>query len=115
MKFSQWTVWLANLDPTIGSEQGKTRPVLIISKSSLNSVLPVVNVIPLTSRKADRRVYPNEAVIPTDGTGLTLESIALCYQNRTLDKRRLTRKLGTIDNTNIQREIFSALCFQLGI
>ena len=61
MKFSQWTVWLANLDPIVGSEQGKTRPVLIISKSALNSLLPVVNVIPITSRKANRRVYPNEA------------------------------------------------------
>ncbi len=115
MKFSQWTIWLANLDPTIGSEQGKTRPVLIISKSSLNSVLPVVNVIPLTSRKGNRFVYPNESLIPTAGTGLTLESIALCYQIRTLDKRRLTRKLGTINSTNIQREIMSSLCFQLGI
>src|SRR5258705_11590944 len=107
MKFSQWTVWLANLDPTIGSEQGKTKPVLIISKSSLNSVLPVVNGIPLTSRKADRRVYPNEAVIPTDGTGLTLESIALCYQIPTLPKPRLTRKPGTIVNTHTQDEILS--------
>jgi mRNA interferase MazF len=48
MRFSQWTVWLANLDPIVGSEQGKTRPVLIISKSSLNGILPVVNVIPIT-------------------------------------------------------------------
>ena len=115
MKFSQWTVWLANLDPIVGSEQGKTRPVLIISKSSLNSVLPVVNVIPITSRKANRRVYPNEALVPAGGGGLTVESIALCYQIRTLDKRRLTRKLGTINNTSILRKIISALCFQLGI
>ena len=115
MKFSQWTVWLANLDPIIGSEQGKTRPVLIVSKTSLNNTLPVVNVIPLTSRKANRRVYPNEVLVPADRGGLTIESIALCYQIRTLDKRRLTRKLGIINSTNIQREIVSALCFQLGI
>ena len=66
MIFSQWTVWLANLDPIVGSEQGKTRPVLIISKSSLNSILPVVNVIPITSRKANRRLYPNEALLSPD-------------------------------------------------
>ncbi len=115
MKFSQWTVWLANLDPTIGSEQDKTRPVLIISKSSLNSVLPVVNVIPLTSRKAKRRIYPNETLVPANVSGLALESIALCYQIRTLDKRRLTRRLGILYNTNVRREIISALCFQLGM
>ena len=56
MRFSQWTVWLANLDPVVGSEQGRTRPVLIISKSSLNSILPVVNVIPLTSRKEQESI-----------------------------------------------------------
>ena len=115
MKFSQWTVWLANLDPTVGSEQGKTRPVLIISKSSLNSILPVVNVIPLTSRKANRRVYPNEAVLPANTGGLTLDSIALCYQIRTLDKRRLTRKLGTLDDRAVHRKVVDAVRFQLGI
>ena len=42
MNFSPWTVRLANLDPIVGSEQGRSRPVLIISESSLNSILPVV-------------------------------------------------------------------------
>ena len=114
MKFSQWTVWLANLDPIVGSEQGKTRPVLIISKSALNSLLPVVNVIPITSRKANRRVYPNEAVVPAIG-GISVESIALCYQIRTLDKRRLIRKLGTPHDSRIRRKIIDALRLQLGI
>ncbi|MEW6126110.1 MAG: type II toxin-antitoxin system PemK/MazF family toxin [Acidobacteriota bacterium] len=48
MKVSQWSVWLANLDPVVGSEQGKTRPVLIISDTDLNNILPVVNVLPIT-------------------------------------------------------------------
>jgi mRNA interferase MazF len=98
MNFSQWTVWLANLDPIIGSEQGKTRPVIIISKSSLNGILPVVNVIPITSRKANRRIYPNEALLSPGAIGLIVESIALCHQIRTLDKRRLTRRLGILSD-----------------
>ena len=65
MNFAQWSVWLANLDPIVGSEQGRTRPVLVISDSSLNEILPVVNVIPITSRKPNRRIYPNEAVLPS--------------------------------------------------
>ncbi len=48
MKFERWTVWLANLDPVVGSEQGKTRPVIIISENQINEVLFVVNVLPLT-------------------------------------------------------------------
>lgn len=115
MKFSQWTVWLANLDPIVGSEQGNTRPVIIISKSTLKSLLPVVNVIPVTSRKANRRVYPNEAVLPANAGGLSLESIALCYQIRTLDKRRLARKLGTLEDRTIHKKIIDALRLQLGI
>jgi mRNA interferase MazF len=80
MNFSQWSVWLANLDPVVGSEQGRTRPVLVISDGSLNEILPVVNVIPITSRKPNRRIYPNEAVLPAKTGGLKLDSIALCYQ-----------------------------------
>ena len=62
MTIPRWSVWLANLDPVIGSEQGKTRPVLVISQTALNDVLPVVNVLPVTSRKPYRRIYPNEAL-----------------------------------------------------
>jgi mRNA interferase MazF len=64
MAILRWDVWLANLDPVIGSEQGKTRPVLVLSKTKLNDILPVVNILPLTSLKPGRRIYPNEALIP---------------------------------------------------
>jgi|SRR5882724_7101397 len=66
----RWSVWLANLDPVIGSEQGKTRPVLVLSGTKLNQILPVVNVLPITSRKQNRRIYPNEALIPAETAGL---------------------------------------------
>lgn len=115
MTFSQWSVWLANLDPIVGSEQGKTRPVLILSQASLNRLLPVVNVIPITSRKSNRRIYPNEALIPYASCGLTVDSIALCYQIRTLDKRRLTRGFGRVEDLKVREEIMKALRFQLGI
>ena len=114
MSVSQWSIWLANLDPVVGSEQGRTRPVLVISDGSLNEILPVVNVIPITSRKPKRRVYPNEAFLPAKTGGLTLDSIALCYQIRTLDKQRLTQMLGVIDDENLRRSILEALRFQLG-
>ncbi len=111
----RWNIFLANLDPVIGSEQGKTRPVLIISEDQINRILPVVNVLPITSRKAGRKIYPNEVLIPKGVGGLTKESIVLCYQIRTLDKKRLIKKLGTIDSVELQEDIFEALFFQLGI
>ena len=114
MKPSRWSIWLANLDPVMGSEQGRTRPVLVISDSALNDILPVVNVIPITSRKANRRAYPNEAFLPAKTGGLTLHSVALCYQIRTLDKRRLTKRFGVINDENVKQSILDALHFQLG-
>lgn len=73
---------MANIDPVMGSEQGKTRPVVIVSEDALNEVLPVVNVLPLTSRKPGRRVYPNEASVPAGRFGLTSDSIVLAYQTK---------------------------------
>jgi mRNA interferase MazF len=115
MSVERWSVWQANLDPVVGSEQGKTRPVLVISETALNDILPVINVLPLTSRKSGRRVYPNEAFLPAGAAGLTADSLVLCYQIRTLDKQRLSRSYGKLDDTTRQEEILTALCFQLGV
>jgi mRNA interferase MazF len=115
MSVERWSVWLANLNPVVGSEQGLTRPVLVISQTALNDILPVVNVLPITSRKAGRRIYPNEALLPAGTAGLTLESVVLCYQIRTLDKRRLGRLFGTLDDETLRQAIIDALTFQLDI
>ena len=115
MTIERWEIWLANLDPVIGSEQGKTRPVLILSATALNQILPVINALPVTSRKLNRRIYPNETLIPVNTAGLISESIVLCYQIRTLDKQRLVRKLGKLDDENLQNQILESLKFQLEI
>lgn len=115
MSVERCSVWLANLDPVVGSEQGRTHTVLVISRSALNDILPVVNVLPITSRKASRRVYPNEVLLPAGAAGLTLESIVLCYQIRTLDKHRLGRSSGRLDDETLRQAIIEALTFQLDI
>jgi len=111
----RWHIFLAHLEPVIGFEEGKTRPVLIISEEEINQILPVVNVLPITSRKPDRRIYPNEFLISSKISGLPNESIVLCYQIRTLDKKRLIREIGTINDLETQEAIIDTLCFQLGI
>lgn len=115
MKLKKWSIWRANLDPVIGSEQGKSRPVLIISEDDINELLNIVNIIPITSRKHDRIIYPNETVLPEGKFGLEKESIALCHQIRTIDKKRLSKKYGQISDKDIRNKIIDALCFQLGI
>lgn len=111
----QWQIFLATLDPTVGSEQAGRRPVLVVSREPINEILPVVNVVPLTSRKSpDRVIYPNEVLIPA-GEGVIVELIALCYQIRTLDKRRLTQHLGSLANPILQEDIVVSLRFQLDL
>ena len=111
----QWHVFLADLDPVIGSEQGKTRPVLVISEEEINKILPVVNVLPITSRKPGRTIYPNEVLFQAGTAGLDKDSLVLCYQIRSLDKRRFKKMLGKLEDPNLQKQIIDALCFQLGI
>ncbi len=57
MRVYRWNIFLADLDPVIGSEQGKTRPVMVISDDEINGILPVVNILPLTSRKDIYRYF----------------------------------------------------------
>jgi mRNA interferase MazF len=90
MTIKRWSVYRANLDPVVGSEQGKSRPVLVISEDAINDILNIVNVIPITTRKAGRRIYPNEVLISANNFGLSNDSIILCHQIRTLDKQRLS-------------------------
>jgi mRNA interferase MazF len=115
MKY-QWHIFLASLNPAKGSEQSGRRPVLIISRESINQILPVVNIIPLTSRKsAARSIYPNEVLLPADIAGLKMDSIALCYQVRTLDKSRLEEDVGELVDAKLRQEVIEALRFQLDI
>jgi len=71
--------------------------------------------VPITSRKDNRTIYPNEVVLVTGTAGLNRESIVLCHQIRTLDKKRLIKHLGSISEDAIQADILNALSFQLGM
>ena len=62
-----------------------------------------VNVLPLTSMKPDRKIYPNEVLLPSDASGLPRDSIILCYQIRTLDKKRFIMQIGEVTDESIRR------------
>jgi len=112
----QWNIYVALLDPVRGSEQAGRRPVLVVSRERINQLLKVVNVIPLTSLKSsDRKIYPNEVLLPAGTGNLAQDSVALCYQIRTLDKSRLLTQLGEVTDGKIRVQIAVALRFQLDL
>lgn len=115
MNFKKWSIFRANLEPVIGSEQGKTRPVLIISEDITNDNLSIVNVLPITTYKVGRTIYPNEVFLDKLISALPNDSIVLCYQIRTIDKKRLSNFYSKIADENIQEEVNDALRFQLGL
>ena len=92
----QYDVYLINLDPTIGHEIKKTRPCLIISPDEMNDNVQTVTIAPMTTKSHD---YPTSVQLAFQNkTGwIVLDQI------RTVDKRRLTRRLGSIDRRTVQR------------
>ena len=103
---NQYDVYLANLNPSIGREQQGTRPVLVISNDYEN-LLDVITIIPITSLKDGRKIYPNELLLQNE---LEKPSILLCQQIRTISKNRLVKKLTSIQNSSIQNKIIEILC-----
>jgi len=79
----RWNIYLVNLDPVIGSEQGKTRPVLVVSDDDINAILPVINILPITSFKQGRKIYPNEVLLELKSKA-NLIKIRLCFVIRYL-------------------------------
>jgi mRNA interferase MazF len=111
----KWHIYRANLDPVVGSEQGKSRPVLVISENDINDLLNCVNILPITSKQPQRFVYPNEVFLPSRTGGLPNESLVLCHQIRTIDKSRLSLSYGDVNDILLQSAIFDAIRFQLGM
>ena len=76
------------LDPVVGSEIGKRRPVLIVSNDANNEYADTITVLPITGRPS-RKHYPFEVFVPKGVAGLTSDSRIKANQVRTVDKQRL--------------------------
>lgn len=70
-------VYDARLEPVEGSEQGGTRPVIIVSRATINTYSPVVLAIPCTTYQTGKQVYPTQVLIKAPDGGLTNDSIAM--------------------------------------
>ncbi len=96
MNIKRGGFYLAALDPVIGREISKTRPVLVVSNDKNNEFSGTVTVIPITSKNL-QKIYPFEVLL-TKGTGnLPKNSKVKADQIRTLDKSRIVKFIGTLE------------------
>lgn len=99
----QGEIWYADLNPVKGSEQSGLRPVVLISGNLLNQYLNIVIVVPLTSKI--KKYKGNPILSPSKGNGLKIESEMLMFHIRSISKDRLTKKIGIIESSEIERAV----------
>ena len=106
-------IFLVNLKPTKGSEQGGIRPCLIIQNNQGNLYSPLTIIVPITSKNFEKQ-YPTNVFISKESSKLKKDSTILLNQIRTIDKRRLIKKIGSLDIFTMSK-VNMALKISLGI
>jgi mRNA interferase MazF len=111
---------LAELDPVVGAEQGKTRPVVVLSNDAANEVAnltrrSVVTVATLTSRvRPVEQRRPYQAVITAEESGLAVDSTVQGEQLRAISATRIVRSLGFL-NAEAMARVDEAVRWQLAL
>lgn len=106
-------IFFADLNQSLGSEQSGSRPVLVIQNNKGNRHSPTIITAPMTSHRKNN--LPTHVIIKSNECqGLKKDSVVLLEQIRTLDKRRLKFKLGSI-GPNLISQVDKALGVSLGL
>ena len=106
-------IFYADLSPVIGSEQGGTRPVLVVQNDVGNKFSPTVIIAAITSQ-INKAKLPTHIEISANDFGLLKDSVILLEQIRTIDKKRLREKIGRLDEDLLLR-VDEALGVSFGI
>lgn len=106
-------IFYADLSPVIGSEQGGTRPVLVVQNDVGNKFSPTVIIAAITSQ-INKAKLPTHIEIAAQDVGLLKDSVILLEQVRTIDKKRLREKIGTLGDELLLR-VDEALGISFGI
>ena len=113
MNIKRGDIYYADLSPVVGSEQGGIRPVLIIQNDVGNRFSPTVIAAAITSRDSKAKL-PTHIRLYADNSGLSKDSVVLLEQIRTLDKRRLKEKMGTLNSYDMYK-VDEALSISFGL
>jgi len=98
MVVKRFDVFLINLDPTIGREIKKTRPCLVISPNEMNQHISSISIAPMTTKG---RNYPTRVTCSFQGK----KGQIVLDQIRTVDKKRLVKKLGSMSPNNQKKTL----------
>ena len=110
---SRGEIYFAELNPVQGSEQGGTRPVLIIQNDIGNTYSPTTIVLAITSQLNKARL-PTHVAVQAAESGLARDSVILVEQMRTIDKSRLRQKVATLQPRTMRR-IENAMAVSIGL
>lgn len=113
MNIKRGEIYLAALDPVMGREIAKTRPVVVVSNDKNNTFSGTVTILPLTS-KNPQTVYPFEVFLRTGNANLPKDSKVKADQIRTLDSVRLIKHIGVLEQTDLDA-IDKAMRIHLGL
>lgn len=113
----RWEVFWADLQPSVGSEQGgERRPVIVVSNDGFNAAMTTVTVLPLTKLEGKRRKpYAFEVLLPPGTVGKRFTSVVMPHQIRTISKLRLIEIMGRVENRSLREEIEDRLLEHLDI
>jgi len=107
MNIKRGEIYLAALDPTLGREISKTRPVVVVSNDKNNAFSGTVTVLPISSQNVDK-IYPFETLLPKGTGNLPKNSKVKADQIRTIDRARIVKHigaLGSIEMKDIEKTI----------
>lgn len=102
MMIKRGDIYYADLSPVVGSEQGGVRPVLVIQNDVGNRYSSTIIVAAITA-KIDKAKLPTHIEISGEEYGLSKDSVVLLEQIRTIDKKRLRKKIGSFDEQMMSR------------
>ena len=105
-------IFYADLSPVVGSEQGGIRPIVVLQNNVGNKYSPTVIVSAITSQ-INKAKIPTHVELKANEYSLPKDSVLLLEQIRTIDKKRLKQKVGSLDK-NKMKEINRALLISLG-
>lgn len=106
-------IFYADLSPVVGSEQGGTRPVLIVQNDTGNRHSPTVIAAAITSQTGKAKL-PTHINLPGSDVGLTKDSVVLLEQIRTIDKKRLREHMGSL-NEKLMNQVDAAIAVSFGL